>query len=112
MLFDKVRLECRSDFVGCLQRVVDRAVSCGVVNHTASIPTTGSASPSEGTIIKRAEELSRGRVRCSYGLTDDPGAATLRAEAVRMAEAAQFVTRDGPPARAASREDPLAITAP
>src|SRR5262249_32114457 len=37
VLLDEVRLEGRSDFVGRLQRVVDGPVSCGVVNHAASI---------------------------------------------------------------------------
>ena len=37
MLLDEVRLKCRSDLVGCLQRVIDGPVSCGVVNHAASI---------------------------------------------------------------------------
>ena len=38
VLLDEVCLKCRSDFVGCLQRVVDGPVPCGVVNHVASIP--------------------------------------------------------------------------
>jgi hypothetical protein len=33
-----VRLQGRSDFVGCLERLVDGLVPCGVVNHVASIP--------------------------------------------------------------------------
>jgi len=37
VLLDEVCLKCRSDFVGCLQRVVDGPVSCGVVNHAVSI---------------------------------------------------------------------------
>ena len=41
-------------------------------------------------IMKRAEELSGGRVRRTYGLTES-GSAALRAEAVRMAEAAELV---------------------
>ena len=38
-----------------------------------------------------SEEIVNGRARRSYGLTDS-GTAALRAEAVRMAEAAQIVT--------------------
>ena len=38
MLLDEVSLKGRSDLVGCLQRVVDGPVPCGVVNHAASIP--------------------------------------------------------------------------
>ena len=37
VLLDEVCLKCRRDFVGCLQRVVDGPVSCGVVNHAVSI---------------------------------------------------------------------------
>jgi len=37
------------------------------------------------------EEIVNGRARRSYGLTP-PGAGALRAEAARMAEAAQLVT--------------------
>jgi PadR family transcriptional regulator PadR len=54
----------------------------------------------EGYVQLVSDEIVSGRVRRSYGLTD-PGVAALRAEAVRMAEAAQLVTRDGPPARPA-----------
>jgi PadR family transcriptional regulator, regulatory protein PadR len=45
----------------------------------------------EGYVRLVSEELVAGRVRRSYGLTDD-GSAALRAEAQRMAEAAQLVT--------------------
>lgn len=54
----------------------------------------------EGLVRLVSDEIVNGRVRRCYGLTD-PGTAALRAEAVRMAEAAQLVTGDGPPARAA-----------
>jgi hypothetical protein len=37
VLLDEMGLQGGSDFVGCLQRVVDSPVPCGVVNHTASI---------------------------------------------------------------------------
>jgi PadR family transcriptional regulator PadR len=50
------------------------------------------------------EEIVNGRVRRSYGLTD-PGAAALRAEAVRMAEAARIVS-DGTAARSSRRARP------
>ena len=48
-----------------------------------------------------SEEIVSGRVRRSYALTEG-GAAALRAEAARMAEAASLVTRGGAarPARA------------
>jgi DNA-binding PadR family transcriptional regulator len=45
----------------------------------------------EGYVRLVSEEVVAGRVRRSYGLTDD-GATALRAEAQRMAEAAQIVT--------------------
>ncbi len=46
----------------------------------------------EGYVQLVSDEIVNGRVRRSYGLTG-PGAEALRAEAVRMAEAAQIVTR-------------------
>jgi len=45
----------------------------------------------EGYVQLVSEEMVAGRIRRSYGLTDD-GAAALRAEAQRMAEAARLVT--------------------
>jgi DNA-binding PadR family transcriptional regulator len=45
----------------------------------------------EGYVHLVSEEIVNGRARRSYGLTDD-GATALRAEAVRMAEAAEIVT--------------------
>src|SRR6516162_8202764 len=45
----------------------------------------------EGYVRLVSEETVAGRVRRSYGLTDD-GSAALRAEAQRMAEAARLVT--------------------
>jgi len=60
----------------------------------------------EGYVRLVGDEIVSGRVRRSYGLTD-PGAAALRAEAVRMAEAAQIVTRTSPPpGRAGSAQSP------
>jgi DNA-binding PadR family transcriptional regulator len=44
----------------------------------------------EGYVRLVSEELVAGRVRRSYGLTDE-GSAALRAEAQRMAQAAQLV---------------------
>jgi PadR family transcriptional regulator PadR len=58
----------------------------------------------EGYVRLVSEEISNGRVRRSYGLTD-PGSAALRAEAVRMAEAARIVS-GGPAARSARRPRP------
>ena len=45
----------------------------------------------EGFVRLVSEEMVSGRVRRSYGLTDE-GSAALRAEAARMAEAARIVT--------------------
>lgn len=45
----------------------------------------------EGYVRLVSEEIVNGRARRSYGLTD-AGATALRAEAVRMAEAARIVT--------------------
>lgn len=45
----------------------------------------------EGYVRLVSEELVAGRIRRSYGLTDE-GSAALRAEAQRMAEAARLVT--------------------
>jgi DNA-binding PadR family transcriptional regulator len=60
----------------------------------------------EGYVRLVSDEVVSGRVRRSYGLTD-PGAAALRAEAVRMAEAAQIVTRTSPsPGPAGSARSP------
>jgi PadR family transcriptional regulator, regulatory protein PadR len=47
----------------------------------------------EGYVRLVSEELVSGRVRRSYGLTDE-GSAALRAEAQRMAAAARLVTSD------------------
>ena len=55
----------------------------------------------EGYVRLVSEDIVNGRVRRSYGLTD-PGAAALRAEAVRMAEAARIVSQ-GTSARASWR---------
>jgi PadR family transcriptional regulator, regulatory protein PadR len=45
----------------------------------------------EGYVHLVSEQVVAGRVRRSYGLTDD-GSAALRAEALRMAAAARLVT--------------------
>jgi PadR family transcriptional regulator, regulatory protein PadR len=60
----------------------------------------------EGLVRLVSEEIVGGRVRRSYGLTDE-GSAALRAEALRMAQAARVVTD-----RAAPRADGLARKAP
>jgi PadR family transcriptional regulator, regulatory protein PadR len=54
----------------------------------------------EGYVRLTGEEIVNGRVRRSYGLTED-GSAALRAEATRMAEAAQVVQGHSRTARAA-----------
>jgi len=64
----------------------------------------------EGYVRLVSEEIVSGRVRRSYGLTD-PGAAALRAEAARMAEAARIVT-GGTPARVSRRARPGRVTSP
>jgi DNA-binding PadR family transcriptional regulator len=48
----------------------------------------------EGQVELVSEEIVDGRVRRSYGLTP-PGAAALRAEAARMAQAARLVADRG-----------------
>jgi PadR family transcriptional regulator, regulatory protein PadR len=53
----------------------------------------------DGHVRLVSEETVAGRLRRSYGLTRD-GAAALRAEALRMAEAAQIVTGPSPVTRA------------
>lgn len=59
----------------------------------------------EGYVRLVREEIVNGRARRSYGLTDS-GAAGLRAEAARMAEAARIVTsrEHGRRARPAGRK--------
>ena len=64
----------------------------------------------EGYVRLVSEEIVNGRARRSYGLTDS-GAAALRAEAVRMAEAARIVT-GGTPANAFRRARPGRGTGP
>ena len=53
----------------------------------------------EGYVHLVSEEVVSGRIRRSYGLTDE-GSAALRAEAQRMAEAARLVTGERPGPRA------------
>lgn len=48
----------------------------------------------EGLVRLVSEEMVSGRIRRSYGLTDE-GSAALRAEAARMAQAARIVTEAG-----------------
>jgi PadR family transcriptional regulator len=54
----------------------------------------------EGYIALVSEEMVAGRMRRSYGLTDE-GSAALGAEAQRMAGAARLVTEAAPAPRAA-----------
>jgi PadR family transcriptional regulator PadR len=54
----------------------------------------------EGYVRLVSEEMVAGRLRRSYGLTDE-GSAALGAEARRMAEAARLVTEAAPGPRAA-----------
>ena len=56
----------------------------------------------EGLVRLVSEKIANGRIRRSYGLTT-AGSAALRAEAVRMAEAARLVTG----AEASPRRAPL-----
>jgi len=49
----------------------------------------------EGYVALVSEQVVSGRIRRSYGLTDE-GSAALRAEAQRMAEAARLVTDVAP----------------
>jgi len=58
---------------------------------------------SEGHVELVSEETVAGRIRRSYGLTQ-AGAAALRAEARRMAEAAQIVIEPAAPARGLARK--------
>ena len=53
----------------------------------------------EGYVRLVSEQIVSGRARRSYGLTD-AGAAALRAEATRMADAASLVIRARPATRA------------
>jgi DNA-binding PadR family transcriptional regulator len=62
----------------------------------------------EGCVRLVSEEVVEGRIRRSYGLTDE-GSAALRAEAQRMAEAASLVT--GGAAERAGRASRKARTA-
>ena len=56
----------------------------------------------EGYVRLVSEEIVSGRARRCYGLTD-AGAAALRAEATRMADAASLVFRARPATRASLR---------
>ena len=58
---------------------------------------------SEGHVELVSEETVAGRIRRSYGLTQ-AGTAALRAEARRMAEAAQIVIEPAAPARGLARK--------
>src|SRR5262249_36838227 len=76
----------------------------GVRLATGPLYTALDRLAAEGYVRLVSEEIVNGRARRSYGLTDS-GAGALRAEAVRMAEAAQIVT-GGTPAKARPRPRP------
>jgi PadR family transcriptional regulator PadR len=61
---------------------------------TATLYTALDRLTAEGHVELVREEIVNGRARRSYGLTPS-GADALRAEAVRMADAARLVTRQG-----------------
>ena len=70
-------------------------MSCGRVRlATGTLYTALDRLSAEGYVRLVSEETVAGRIRRSYGLTDS-GSAALRAEAVRMAEAARLVTGKG-----------------
>ncbi len=75
----------------------DRAIKRGTISYTALDRLAA-----EGHVELVSEETVAGRVRRTYGLTES-GSAALRAEALRMAEAAALVVapkaRGGPLAR-------------
>jgi len=63
----------------------------------------------EGCVRLVSEEIVEGRIRRSYGLTD-AGSAAVRAEALRMAEAARLVIGKAAPEPRARRRGPLPRT--
>jgi PadR family transcriptional regulator, regulatory protein PadR len=63
----------------------------------------------EGHVELVSEERVGGRVRRTYGLTEG-GSAALRAEAVRMAEAARLVTGSGAGKKAGTAAEKLRTT--
>ena len=63
----------------------------------------------EGHVELVSEERVDGRVRRTYGLTEG-GSAALRAEAVRMAEAARLVTESGAEKKAGAAARKLRTT--
>jgi PadR family transcriptional regulator, regulatory protein PadR len=63
----------------------------------------------DGYVRRVSEEIVEGRIRRSYGLTDD-GSAAVRAEAQRMAEAAQLVIGRSAPEHKARLRAPRART--
>jgi len=63
----------------------------------------------EGHVQLVSEERVDGRLRRTYGLTED-GSAALRAEAVRMAEAARLVTGSGAGTKAGTTARKLRTT--
>jgi hypothetical protein len=59
MLLDQVRLKSRSDFVGCLQGVIDSPVPRSVVNHAVSIALLA------GSLRAGVHEIQHAATRCS-----------------------------------------------
>ena len=67
----------------------------GPPRHRHALHRAGPAGERREAYVRLvSEETVAGRIRRSYGLTDR-GSAALRAEAVRMAEAARLVTGKG-----------------
>jgi DNA-binding PadR family transcriptional regulator len=86
-------------------------LSCGRVRlATGTLYTALDRLAAEGYVRLVSEEIVNGRARRCYGLTDS-GAAALRADAVRMAEAARIVT-GGTAANAFRRARPGRGTGP
>jgi len=83
---------------GIIKRVAD--LSDGRVRlATGTLYTALDRLTAEGYVRLVREEIVNGRARRSYGLTQ-PGATALRAEARRMAQAADLVTSRDHPRRA------------
>jgi hypothetical protein len=59
VLFDEVGLQCSSDLVDGLQRVVDGAFASAVVNHVASIAHIGVFGGSQATGVQRPSSARR-----------------------------------------------------
>ena len=73
--------------IKCAEQLSDGRVRLA----TGTLYTALARLTADGYVELVSEETVAGRVRRSYGLTEG-GAAALRAEAIRMAEAARIVT--------------------